>query len=109
MKEITVCDYKGRDNEPCYGEIDSFMTTEGLWVTFCEGHKIVPMGGPYVPKDPIRRWIFSQQNQRIRTLQAENDRLWEMVRYADTKLQRLDAGEIEIPAARLEILASLYD
>jgi hypothetical protein len=64
MKDITVCDYHKRENEPCYGELDSYNDGE-YWITVCEGHQAVPQGGAYVSKDPIRRWIFSQQNQRL--------------------------------------------
>lgn len=99
-----VCDYQGRDNEPCYGKIDEFITGEGLFIAFCEGHQAVPSGGAYVPKDPIRRIIFSQQNKRIRELEAENKTLWEAVKFADKKLLAMEPGEIEIPAERLEIL-----
>lgn len=73
-EKIKVCDYHGRYNEPCYGKIDEYFDN-GKWITFCEGHQGVYNGGWYVPKDPVRRLIFSQQNQRIRELQAENDRL----------------------------------
>lgn len=74
MNEIQVCDYHSRNNEPCYGKIDTFYDGN-VWITFCEGHQAVPYGGGYVPKDPMRRWIFSQQNQKIRELEAEIERL----------------------------------
>lgn len=105
VKDITACDYKGRDNEPCYGKIESWLNSDSnKWVTFCEGHQGVPYGGFYVPRDPLRRWIFSQQNKKIKMLEDENAKLWEMIKYADRKLQSLDVGEIEIPAERLEVL-----
>ena len=103
MIDITVCDYQKRDNEPCYGELDTYYDGEN-WFTFCEGHQAVSRGGGYVPKDPIRRWIFSQQNSRIRELQFENEMLWEMVKFADNKLLVLEQGEIELPQERLDIL-----
>lgn len=98
-----LCDYRNRDNEPCYGKLDEFYDGK-KWITFCEGHQTVPFNGGYVPKDPIRRWIFSQQNQKIRLLEAENKTLWEMVNIADKKLLQLEGNEIEIPDERLEIL-----
>jgi hypothetical protein len=101
-----VCNYHGRNNEPCYGEISEYYDEkEKKWIDYCEGHTGVPYGGFYIPKDPLRRWIFSQQNSKIRRLQAENDLLREMVIYADVKL-KLQEGEkeIEIPEERLEIL-----
>lgn len=103
-KEIPLqCDYRNRENEPCYGEINSFSDGE-YWITYCEGHKAVPFDGAYVPKDPIRRIIFSQQNKIIRQLETENDALWKAIRFADEKLLRLEGGEIEIPDERLKIL-----
>jgi hypothetical protein len=99
-----VCDYHGRDNEPCYGEIDELITGEGLFIAFCEGHQAVMSGGAYVPRDPVRRIIFSQQNKRIRELEAENATLWAAVKFADKKLLAMEPQEIEIPAERLEVL-----
>jgi len=108
VKEIDLlCDYRGRDNEPCYGKVDEeeILTEDShYWIAYCEGHKAVFRGGAYVPKDPIRRIIFSQQNQKIRLLQHENDMLWSMVKLADKKLLAIENNEIEIPAERLEIL-----
>lgn len=98
-----VCDYHGRDNEPCYGKIDEFYDGEA-WYTFCEGHQAVPSGGAYVPKDPIRRIIFSQQNKRIRALEDEIDRLQALNKYASLRLSLYEPEEIEIPPERLEIL-----
>ena len=104
MKDIVVCDYHKSNNEPCYGELVSFFDN-GHTVTTCKGHRACPDGGFYIPEDPIRRWIFSQQNQRIRDLQAENELLREMVNYADAKLVLTESkNEIEIPPERLEIL-----
>lgn len=111
MNELPkVCSYHGRDNEPCYGIVDEYYDEkERKWIDYCEGHQGVPYGGFYIPKDPIRRWIFSQQNQRIREQKSEIDMLWEMVKLADKKLQVLDIGEIELPQSRLETLQSYYD
>ena len=64
-----VCSYHHRNNEPCYGEIKEFITEDGSFISFCEGHQGVPSGGPYIPKDPMRRLIFSQQNRRIEQLE----------------------------------------
>jgi len=113
MKEvIKVCDYHGRDNEPCYGKIDEFYDGE-KWFTFCEGHQAVPNGGAYVPKDPIRRIIFSQQNAKIRKLEEENT-LLHLALYRQNKQRYIEMNvelntsigtfEIEIPSERLEIL-----
>ncbi len=107
MNEIPkVCDYHGRDNEPCYGKIDEFYDGNN-WITFCEGHQAVPDGGAYVPKDPIRRIIFSQQNKTIRAMQKEIEMLRAQVDYANLRA-RIEPGdlEIEIPPERLEILFS---
>lgn len=99
------CDYHGRDNEPCYGAINEYYDEKSeKWIDYCEGHQAVPRGGFYVPQDPMRRWIFSQQNSKIRKLEYENRKLWEAVRFADDKFKKLDIGEIELPAERLEIL-----
>jgi hypothetical protein len=88
-----VCDYHGRDNEPCYGKLQEYFE-DGKWIIYCEGHKGVPAGGWYVPKDPIRRMIFSKQNQKIRKLEAENKMLWEMVKLADKKLLEMENKKI---------------
>lgn len=104
-----VCDYHGRENEPCYGKIEEICDGE-YWLTFCEGHQAVYSGGAYVPKDPIRRIIFSKQNQRIRELEKENALLWEAVHFADRKMKAIeDENEIEIPGERIETLEALYD
>lgn len=102
-----LCDYRNRENEPCYGEISEICDGE-YWITFCEGHQAVPFdSGAYVPKDPMRRIIFSQQNSRIRQLETENKTLWDAVYFADNKLKRLEVGEIEIPAERLEYFGNV--
>ena len=100
---LKICDYQGRDNEPCYGNIEEFLDN-GAWISFCEGHQAVPSGGAYVPRDPVRRIIFSQQNKRIRELEAENAILREAVEFSDKKLLAMEPQEIEIPAERLEVL-----
>ena len=98
LKDITVCDYKGRSNEPCYGKIESWLDqTSDKWFTFCEGHQGVPSGGFYIPQDPMRRWIFSQQNRKIRMLEEENRMLWEMVKIADKKLLEMENKNNEQP------------
>lgn len=111
MNELPrICDFHGRENEPCYGKIEEYLEqATDKWITFCEGHQAVPSGGAYVPRDPVRRIIFSKQNQRIRQLEEENATLWKAVRYADEKLKEkeLQEGEIEIPPERLEILKYL--
>lgn len=104
VKEIQVCDYKGRDNEPCYGDIDSFWDGD-KWITFCEGHKAVPHNGGYVPKDPIRRWIFSEQNKKIIMLKAEIEYLKDNADMLRRVLLLQDVQiEIEIPKERMDIL-----
>lgn len=107
MKEIPkVCSYHGRDNEPCYGKIDEYYDDkEQKWIDYCEGHQGVPYDGFYIPKDPMRRWIFSLQNKKIRELEAQIKVLWEAIHFADNKLKQLeDEKEIELPQERLEIL-----
>ena len=52
----------------------------------------------------MRRIIFSQQNKRIRELEAENAILREAVEFSDKKLLAMEPQEIEIPAERLEVL-----
>ncbi len=107
MNELPmVCDYHKRDNEPCYGEIQSIIDGE-YWLTFCEGHQAVINGGAYVPKDPIRRIIFSKQNSRIRELEAENEELKIAIQSQiidKLMLQHGHVREIEIPDERLKVL-----
>lgn len=97
------CDYANNKNEPCYGEITGEYIGD-TWIQYCVGHRKLPTGGIYIPKDPLRQHIFSMQNRRIEKLEAENKMLWEAVAIADNKF-KLQEGDtdIELPNERLKV------